>query len=174
MPQQTNRIPSGFLDLIGAETGGKTPPYYDDVLKPGVDLTELFRGQTLSADKFTWVVTAAGNNHLMTVPENEAWLLRHVSVSEPMGTTVMLSSYQVGIWNAARQEYGNAFSAFWSSKVLQVQINGQVAHDAFHLASPMLLLPGTTIYWQCRERDAGAGRNVTIAAGFNLLRAGAR
>ena len=173
MGQQTNRIPTGFLDLVGAETGGKTPPIYADVLGAQVDVTELLLGQTLCGLNQTWNHNAVGNVATMSVRPDEAWLLRYVAISDPLALVTDLTEIQVGLWNASRQEYGNDLAFFWTSREIQIPAVGDVGSDSFALPEPILLMPGTTIYWQMRKR-AGAARNATISAGFNLLRAGSR
>lgn len=173
MPQ-TNRIPTGFLDLVGAETGGKNPPEYSELVGAGVDLTELLLGQTLCCQLNTVSHTAAGNTFGMTVQPDQAWLLRSVSVVTPLTNTAQLEEWTVGFWNLPRQEFGNDQSQIWTSRLMQVQVNGDTASDCFLLPQPILLTSGCAIYWTLRQRDTSAARNSTITAQFNLLRTGSR
>lgn len=174
MSQQTNRIPSGFLDLVGAETGGKTPAQYGDVLSASVDLTELFAGQTLCANGQGISHTSAGNSFQFEIPNEEAWLLRGIGYSCPFSSLTHYEQWQIGVWQLPRQEYGNDVGWLHSTSKLEVVAGGQTANFTYWFESPVLLLPGCELYWQLRQRDAGTARNATLTHMFNLLRVGGR
>jgi hypothetical protein len=177
MPQQTNRIPNGFLDLIGAETGGKTPPFYADNLAPSVDMTELYLGQTLATATQLIDHTAVQDSETVSVPVDEAWLLRGASASELQAATGLISAWSLSLLHCPRRTDATEISdpqyQIWKfALTLDPNAAGatNIASEGMLFPEPILVLPGTQILWTLRERDAGAQRTSALSLLMNVLR----
>lgn len=173
MPQQTNRIPFGFLDLIGAEVGGKTPPVYADEVKPTVDMTELYLGNTLSVANNTFAHTAAGQTVLVSVPDGETWLLRACSSrTSPAVGAADFEQWNFRVNDLVRGETGvaGAFPIYFTTKLLTGVLVGQFLSDSFYLPRPLSLLSGTRLEANLIQRDANAARTVRIQYLINRMR----
>jgi len=169
---QTNRIPSGFLDLVGAETGGKNPNQYTDAVRSSVDMRELYLGQTLGSDTHTFVVASEGQTSgLMVVPQDEAWLLR--SLSTQWTAADAATRFTVGVQLPDTPRGDAAFPMIWQSELQVVSAVGFIVFDAFYLPSPLLLLAGQVIQWRI-GKFTGPGPTLRVQALFNRLRSGAR
>lgn len=169
---QVNRIPLGFLDLIGAQTGGRNPPETTDFLSTTVDLTELYLGQTLSGLDFLLNHNAVADNHLFTVPSGEAWMIRAVSVNATLGSIALTERWAFGIQNLTREDPTMLSAApfLWVSRELSVGIAGQVAADAQVFGQPFVLTPGASLAARLFERDAGPARDSRVQALVSRLR----
>lgn len=171
MAQQANRIPSGFLDLIGAETGGKNPPIYADFVQPSVELLELYAAQTLANVNETIAHTAAGTPLTITVTEGETWLLRSCSVLTTM-PAASFERWSVRIRRVPRGDIAqlNGFPDIWTSRMLVPNAVGlQQDHDSFYLPTPLACLAGTEIEFILAERDALASRTSRCQLLLNRL-----
>jgi len=174
---QTNRIPGGFLDLLGAETGGKTPPYYDNKVSPQVGMDELYRAQTLSQYVANVTHGASFQEVRFLVPNNEYWLLRAFNFqSGSLGSTNEFEGWALQVKELPRGNSGpittSSSSIAWLFGRCQLA-NTNVA-DAVSFANPILLTPGVEVAIVNVQRDAVLGpKTTTVALTFNKLRAGA-
>ena len=174
MPQQTNRIPHGFLDLVGSEVGGKTPPVYSDFIGPTVDMTELYLAETLAAEGVTFNHAAALASTSVTVPDDEAWLMRCLGVSGSLSNTGQLERWRFDLIRLPREDSSNLGATIWTTDELTVPVNNQGISSAFWLPAPALLLPGVRIDITITQRDTAAARNTQLEFLFNRLRLGSR
>lgn len=167
--QQTNRIPGGFLDLIGAETGGKNPPRYADLLTPSVEMFELYAGQTLSGATQTVSTVNPGETFDLKVPQNEAWYLRSLSVDVLYSASTRNERWSFWIGSLPREAATATPAApiIWTTRFLEVALANQRASDAFMLPQPILLLPGVNIGAGIFERSAHPANNTILRYGFN-------
>jgi len=168
MPQ-TNRIPGGFLDLIGAETGGKNPSQYSDTLQATIESKELYLGQTLKGNLISQNHAAVGVAADITVPSDEHWLLRCVNVEAVLPLTTDFERWVVGLTRLPRDVGFLHHAVFWSTRLLQTAAAGQFPSDAFMLPDPILCTPGMIVRAILKERDASAARNTTLRIAYNKL-----
>lgn len=167
MTQQTNRIPGGFLDLIGAETGGKNPPIYDDSVQPTVDLFELYAAQTLSAFNTTIAHENSGEVVTTTVPDGEVWIVRAVSVLMTLGALTEYERWTFRVQTLPRlgpeESIPSPFPSFWTSRLIAPNlIANQPLVDSFALPAPLVCSPGVTLAARILERDAGLPRTTRL------------
>ena len=174
MPQQTNRIPHGFLDLVGAEVGGKTPPVYADLVGPYVDMTELYLAETLAAEGVTFNHGAALATTFVTVPDDEAWLLRALGVNGTLSNTGQLERWRFDLIRLPREDSSNLGATIWVTDELTVPVNNQGISQALWVPAPVLLLPGVRINATIIQRDTAAARNTQLEFTFDRMRLGSR
>ena len=176
MPQN-NRVPGGLLDLLLAETGGKTPPRYAEDLAVVADAFWLYAQETLSAFNTTLQHTTRADTLEITVPAEESWILRAVSVftSLPLNTDFEQWEFRIRQFPRAIPEGSDSapFPQIFVSDLLQVQTGGQVASAALHLPQPLVLSPGVEVQVVLAQRDASAVRTSRIQLLINRLRRGA-
>lgn len=166
---QVNRIPNGFLDLLGVESLGRNPPAFADQIIPITDLTEFYAAQTLSAHTVDFNHTAFQNQQLVTVPSEETWFLRAVSVDGSLPGTANFERWQFSLDNMARNNTGAATSEpmIWVSDKLVVSIANQDIAGAFALPAPLALTAGTVLRAKLVERDTGPARTTALNWLFN-------
>ena len=170
---QIGRIPEGFLDLVGAETSGRTPSQYADFVTPGVDLTDLYSAQALAGFRISGAHTAHGQLFSTVVPAGELWLLDAVTIQCTPPAPTDFERWTMEINNFPRAEPpasgGAASCGIWTSRLIQVQIGSQTGFDGFAFPNPIPLPPGLRIQWRIVERDASASRTSEARIAFRRL-----
>jgi len=171
---QVNRIPSGFLDLLGVESLGRNPPLFSDAISPIADLTEFYAGQTLSIHTEDFVTSAAQQQVVVRVPSEETWFLRGVSVQcTTLLPTTMWEQWSFVCQDLARNSTGGA-TAEHTLAVSPLLLNqggatGVQPQWGFYFPQPGLAFTsGSIIKARIIERDALAGR--TTACNFLINR----
>lgn len=168
---QVNRIPNGFLDLLGVQSLGRNPPLFSDAISPTVDLTEFYSGQTLSSHTEDLSHTAEDDQAVVFVPEGETWLLRSVSFqSAILGATAQYEQWQFTVDNLPRKATGGATSeaGVWTSKTpINKLIIGARDADSFYLGCPLALTSGVVLKARLMHRDSGAARITSLDWVFN-------
>lgn len=171
-----NRIPKGFLDLLGSVTQGKTPPQYVDAVAPVVDIRALYLGQTMSTFGIDMPHSVAGNSFTISLDETETWLLRGLSVANlglPLATAFERWEARAGPWPRIPINQNTAHSQtprLWTSRTLSTTIVGQGDSDAVVFSQPIVIHPGTDITFGVIQRDAGGVRVSSAFALIELLR----
>lgn len=78
-----NRVPDGFLGLLDAKTGGRTPLEIEPRLQAGLDLTQFYVANLpLETEIAIGTVTGADVGNLeivVTIPAGEQWFVRGIS-----------------------------------------------------------------------------------------------
>ena len=170
---QVNRIPNGFLDLLGVESLGRNPPQFLDVITPIVDLTEFYAGQTLSSHEVDFSHSSPGDQTIVRVPEGETWLLRNCSVvATNLALTSDIEVWQFSLQDTARNSTGGATEdsiiAVSPRLVLFAAGGGRTAAFGFYLPSPGLALTsGTILKARIIDRSGAAPRVSQINFMFN-------
>lgn len=170
---QVNRIPSGFLDLLGVQSLGKNPPSFNDALIPIVDLTELYLAQTLSVHTEDFFHSAVTNQITVRVPEGETWILRSVGLEPTIHTaTSMREQWAFSFIDPPRApspagvtEEGMIFT----TPLLSVATANWEVSASHTLGAPIALLGGVVLKARVIARDAGATRVARLNWAFNRL-----
>jgi len=161
---QVNRIPNGFLDLLGVQSLGRNPPLFSDAISPVVDIFELYAAQTLSVHSVDWLHTVTGDSTVLFVPEGETWMLRGLSIE----TAIMVGGTQQNVsflaQDFARGKTGAATPemCIWNTGPLNPIANARESRG-FMLPSPLALTSGTVLIAKVYDRDGLGARtdNVT-------------
>lgn len=172
MPQQTNRIPFGFLDLVGAETGGKTPPFYSDELKPSVDMTELYLQHTHAGIRTSVSQSNVADFSSLLVPTDESWMLRAASFRTAVAVTNQIEVWQFSFTRLPRDDLTTGpFPVYFITRNrVGATVVGEFIQDAVLLPKPIVLGPGTNLAATLMERDAGAARTTLFQYLVSILR----
>ena len=170
---QVNRYPPGFLDLIGAQQQGKTPPDSSEVLVPTVEMLEFYAAYALSGIRLD-ATAGAPATFVLSVPDDEAWLLRGVGVrvTLPLATDFEQWSMQLGLlprFSSAGLATESS-ARIWTSRLLQNQAAAQDATDGELFDSPVLLVPGTNVTLSLEQRDATAARTTELSVLASVLK----
>ena len=169
---QVNRIPIGYLDLVGNETQGKNPFESLESLRPTVSMDQFYLGQTLGNVNATFTNSGIGVVSFTDVPSDELWILLSVSLTETQDAG-QLTQFEVNIQRTPRQDNValGGFAGIFVSRVMTVATTGDIAAEAFLLPQPMVLTPGTRIVYRILQW-AGLSRTARKQMLFHRLNAG--
>lgn len=71
-----NKQLSGLLELLGVQSGGRSPDIISETVRPTVDALPAYEADRLDAERnIGFLVTGAGMQQAIDVPENEVWKL---------------------------------------------------------------------------------------------------
>lgn len=172
MTTRTNRNPGGLLDLLGAETGGANPQFYDDALRVSVDAAELYLGEALTSISQQYTSTTFGSNSAgCIVPAGETWVLRGLSAkcvnalaTDSIGWEFIADNFPhpTGERDPASAPYVLSIQTpLFASEILSVPNAGDLVSAGKMLESPLSLASGMKL--TCRTRShTGAARTVTV------------
>ena len=168
---EVNRIPRGFLDLIGAQTQGKNPPVFSDGLSPIIDMTPLYLAQTLGAHKLNFAHTVNAAQASVTVPSDEVWLLLSLG-TQAFASTVGEFEQWAFIINDVIRESGAAptLPQFHVTEVATNIAINQLLATGFTLPSMIVLQGGMKIIAKLVQRDATASRSTALEYLFYRLK----
>lgn len=164
-----NRIPRGFLDLLGVQAQGRNPPQYANVVAPVVDLSSLYLAETLSSvhRNVQHVLNSVTNTG---VPAGETWILVSIGVSEFHIGITEFAVVRFALDNQPRTEVGTAPAVIAVTDPLTTTIANQIASHAILMTQPLVLHSGTVIESTIIQRDVGAGvRGMDITYGIYRL-----
>lgn len=79
---QINKIPLGFLNMLGSQTGGKNPFNVNEVVAPTVEMIPFYHAQAMQIMSTNF--TPAGNldSQTIVVPNDESWFVYVINNSE--------------------------------------------------------------------------------------------
>ncbi len=171
-----NRIPRGFLDLMGSITQGRNPSAYVDAVAPVVDISKLYLGNVLGAYGIDASHAAFGNSFSMDQGTDEVWLLRGLSARNISSASVAYyESWEVSLARpgvfAENNEVAGAAPIIWSTKKMLATAVGRGYSDAIVFDQPIVLMPGVNLTWRIMDRDAGGARTTELRAMLELLKA---
>lgn len=166
-----NRIPRGFLDLIGAQTQGKNPPIFSDGLSPIIDMTPLYLAETLGAHKLNFAHTTNGEQASVVIPTGEVWLLLSIG-TQALATTAGEFEQWAFIINDVIRESGAAptLPQFHVTEVATNTAANQLLATGFTLPSMIVVQGGMKILAKLIQRDATASRNTALEYLFYRLK----
>lgn len=166
-----NRIPRGFLDLVGAQTQGKNPPVYSDGLSPTVDVTQFYLAQTLAAHKEIFAHTIAGQQIATVVPSDEVWWLLSLSTSAFASTANEHEQWAFIINDVIRDsgEATNLPQIHVTPRATSLVLN-QLLSTGVTLGSTIVLQGGMEIIAKLTNRDTTAERSTTLEYLFYRLK----
>jgi len=170
---RVNKYPTGFLDLLGAKTQGKTPPDFSEVLAGTVPLEEFYLADALSGVR-------EDANHggpsvfTLPVPQSEVWLVKGCSVTSVLTLATSFEKWAVQLSGLPRRSDESAAGLndayVWASQTLATTVAATRDADAVTFPVPFVLLPGNGLNFRLMQRDAGAARITEIAAFVAVLR----
>jgi len=166
-----NRIPRGFLDLIGAQTQGKNPPVFSDGLSPVVDMTPLYLAQTLGTHKVQVSHTAASQQVSITVPSDEVWLLLSLGTNA-LAATIGEFEQWIFIINDVIRESGVATNLpqIHVTPLAQNLAINQLLSTGVTLARTIVVQGGMELIAKLAQRDATGSRSTTVEYLFYRLK----
>lgn len=163
---QINRIPNGFLDLLGTETGGKNPSQAPEVVAPVLTMNELYSSQTLESKNFGINSLAAGNNNFIIVPDSETWILYAVACNTI--APLVGDADQVGVYldRLPRSAAPGNIAQIAQLNLLSIGVASTPA-DAATFPTPLVIGHGVRVVANIQQRAGGAtlrvvNVNVTI------------
>jgi len=74
---QINKIPLGYLNMLGAQTGGKNPFNASEILAPTQEMTPFYHAQNMRTIQASGVAVQGGSR-TVTVPADEVWFIYHI------------------------------------------------------------------------------------------------
>lgn len=172
---RVNRVPRGFLDLLGTQAQGQTPPEFSEILAPTVDLQDFYVSDALAGVRKDVSFGAEGVTQFI-VPTDEIWLLRGGSVTTVLDSSTRYEQWALQVSSLPRSSELNAVtgdqsSYLWVSPLLQVQANNERVIAACTLPAPFVMLPGTAVNWRLTQRDAAAARTSEFSVLASILKA---
>ena len=154
-----NRLPLGYLDLVGTETGGKNPSQADENVSPVILMNELYGSQTLKPESFATNSTNVGDNNFTTVPADETWIL--YSISFDVISPLAGDQDTVGLFidRLPRSAIPGATALLFVGDLLAVSNNDTPAASLM-LPTPIVLHHGVRCIAQVMRRAGGAANRV--------------
>lgn len=153
---QINRIPRGYLDFIGAQTGGKNPPDASDSVAPVIDMTPFYQAQTMAMVNDTLSHTVVGSSLLVRVPENQTWLLWSASVRSTYPAN-SFDQFEFIIQELPRGDVIDiaSFPSVFNTRLMgNLAVAGQRDIDSTSFPVPYPMAAGTLIRATTTQRDA--------------------
>ena len=166
-----NRIPRGFLDLVGAQTQGKNPPVFSDGLSPIVDMTPLYLAQTLGTHKEIFAHTVAGQQIATVVPSDEIWLLLSLGTSAFASTAGEFEQWAFVAKDVIR-ESGEAthLPQMHVTPVAITSVVNQLISTGVTLAATIVMQGGMELIAKLAQRDTTPSRSTSIEYLFYRLK----
>ena len=166
-----NRIPRGFLDLIGAQTQGKNPPVFSDGLSPIVDMTPLYLAQTLGTHKETLLHSNNAEQLAVVVPSDEVWWLLSVATTSLSTVAGSFEQWAFIIKDVIRETGGAThLPAIHVSPLVTISLINQLLATGHTLPAPILIQGGMELIAKLMQRDANAARFAQIEYLFYRLK----
>ena len=166
-----NRIPRGFLDLVGGQTQGKNPPVFSDGLSPTVDMTPLYLAQTLGTHKEIFSHTIAGEQRATVIPSDEIWWLLSLGTSAFASTAGEFEQWAFVVKDVIR-ESGEATNLpqIHVTPIAITSVINQLISTGVTLGSTIVLQGGMEIVAKLAQRDTTAARSTTLEYLFYRLK----
>ena len=156
-----NRIPLGYLDLVGTETGGKTPSDASEEVSPVVEMEEFYSAITLSSEQFSFNNNVVGDFGQSDVPDGEIWKVYSIGVNELRATALDMSDIAVFFGRLTRSDSaGNFALMFDTGKLINDFATGR-ASASILLPRPVHLASGSRVLAQVQDRTGTAPLRVT-------------
>ena len=171
-----NRAAQGFLDLVDAQTQGRSPPAFVDAVAPTVDLSQFYLADVLGYYDSEENHTGPGVINTMTVGDDEIWRVRGLSVEMPNASSAAAEQWAVRLSRAPRQPENTPISDgspwIWMSGVdlMGTTTSARDVVRAIWFPEPLVMLPGNALLWELLQRDGGAIRASRCFAVLDILR----
>lgn len=174
-----NRTAQGFLDLVDAQTQGKSPPAFVDAVAPTVDLSQYYLAEVLGYFGSQTVHGGIGVINTQAPSENEIWRVRGLSIRAFFTSVSQAEQWGVRLSRAPRipeNDPGNDQSPFiWETGgpdnyFMTTTTANRTVGRAIWFPEPLILLPGNALLWELLQRDGGAGRATECTAILDVLR----
>lgn len=167
---QVNRIPRGFLDLVGAQTQGKNPPLFSDGLSPIVDITPFYLAETVGIDRLNLAHTVVGNVGTFIIPQDETWSIIAVGSTAVVALATEFEQIQWQTLSTPRQvPVGTVPAVFFTTPLLSVTTINQTLAHGFVLPRQLVLNGGVQIQARIAQRDTSGSRTTQLFVTANIL-----
>jgi len=147
-----NRIPIGYLDLVGTQTGGKNPSQANEIVAPVVDMELFYAAQALADHHENFAHNAIADVLKFEIPSNEAWAVYTISFFETAPATTDKTVAALGVHHLQR---GGPTAQLFSGTLTPITAGGTDIVTN-RLDVPIIFLPGTEFVLQIFDR-VGAG-----------------
>lgn len=156
---QINRIPRGYLDLVGTETGGKNPSDSSETVSPIVDMSELYSSQALRSINFAINSLVVGSSSNILVPSEETWLL--YSAGMHVTSPLLGDQDNVALFAGQLPRGGPAagFALLWRAELLSIGV-AQTPTDTILFPVPLTFQGGTKFITTVHQRAGGTANRV--------------
>jgi hypothetical protein len=158
---QINRIPLGYLGMLGTKTGGKNPFVSAEQVNPVVEMTPFYHAQGLSIETGSLTFVNVLEFVDLTVPSDEAWFVYAVSVQsgftlvgDRLGVIFSLFSTPAGPPN-------NSMVIGQSGLLELVGAIGTVG-EAVQFPNPLPIVGGSKL--RCTVTDSNVGKTLLFSA----------
>lgn len=164
---QINRIPRGYLDLVGTETGGKNPGDASEVVNPTIEMRELYASQTLKSINFAINSLVVGSSSTISVPPEDSWIL--YSAGMHVNAPLLADQDNVALFAGQLPRGGPAagFALLWRAEMLSIGV-AQTPTDTILFPVPLIFQGGTKFITTVHQRAGGVANrvvNVTLLVG---------
>jgi hypothetical protein len=140
---QINKIPLGYLNMLGSQTGGKNPFVANDQVSPNVEMAPFYHAHGMRAASDVLAATAVGDSVIRTVPDNEAWFLYSYGW---LSTITSLADRLKLILQVSRLPQGGTAACIYTTVENQTpQSQPTSMGEAFMFPVPIPLLPGSRL-----------------------------
>lgn len=139
-----NRIPRGWLNLLGVQTSGKNPNVALETVQPVTEMSQLLYGDRMSSEQTTFTPTTTPQVFTHIVPSDEIWILFGASMS----MNGAAPNPSVATWDLNLRRFPNAGGAggqgLWSTIILDNTglAAGATAYQSTTFPVPLVLQGG--------------------------------
>lgn len=159
---QINRIPNGFLDLLGTETGGRNPSSSPELVSPTLRMNELYSSQTLSVVNWATNSTNVGDSNSITIGNDETWILYSASMNTNSPLAGDRDVISMSLDRLPRDAAGAAPPQIFVADLLSLSVDSDPT-DALVFPVPFVLGHGVIVRIDVVDRLGGAANRVVNA-----------
>lgn len=168
---RTNRVPVGYLELLGIKNAGLTLPQSADFMQPSMEMADFYGSILWGSELASAANAAAPNPATITVPGGEIWFLQSAALTSTFDSASAAQwATRILIAPIGASAQGTVVAA--KQQFLNLALNAGSIPYSYELAwqppRPWILRPGSTIIGNVLELDAGNVANVLQAMFYRV------
>lgn len=161
---QINRIPIGYLDMLGSQTGGKNPFDAADVVNPVIAMQPFYHAQGMSIESApAFVVNALLDFAQLEVPQNEVWFVYNVSCQAAFTTAAGAVELVYSLFSTPAGVPNNSM-VIGDTGLLNATLAVAVIGNAIQFPTPLPLVAGSRLRATVGDFTGTAVTTITFAA----------
>ena len=158
---QINKIPLGYLNMLGSQTGGKNPFFAAEQVNPTVEMAPFYHGSAMAVSTDVLVSTAPGDEVTRFVPANEAWFLYSIGASGSVLGSSAVRDLQVNLQHLPRSSSPTLPGQIATLTSSTASAAGDVIAASQLFPVPIPLIAGTSIQTIINRRSGATTMTIS-------------